>query len=60
MTRQIQTTSLGRIRELLAEDGFDGSTQAVNVLLARRGHEAGTRQAPEFERKRLGSGRRAD
>jgi transposase-like protein len=33
MTRQLQTTALDQITELLAENGFDGLAQAVTVLL---------------------------
>jgi putative transposase len=33
MTRQMQTTALDEIAELLAEHGFDGIAQAVTVLL---------------------------
>jgi hypothetical protein len=33
MTHQMQTTALDEIMELLAEHGFDGLPQAMNVLL---------------------------
>ena len=33
MTHQTQTTTLDRITELLAENGFDGLASAVTVLL---------------------------
>ena len=33
MTHQMQTTALDEIRELLAEQGFDGLADALRVLL---------------------------